>query len=590
MGLRNAMMRDNSFLLHKLGMASKIGPGMGPKGENVVRFKVKGKDHFAVIDTDKFDIPAELVVKGMEGIKTTLPAAIRLMGYPADILRKFVTRNPAYAVRQVIRDPLNAWLTTGTDATPVLSSMKELAKMVAGRSETEAKLMQTGAISSNVFSGNARDMDMLLRDITAGKSFWQNRLAKADALAMQGDAATRAVIYKESIDKGMSEQQALLRTLESMNFGRRGLSPSLQMLSTVIPFFNAQIQGLDVLYRAYKGQMPFSEQLKIKEKMLQRGMFMALGTIAYAAAMQDDEAYKRAKPEERYGNWFVYIPGFDEPIKGPIPFELGYLFKALPEAVWNMAANDEKASKAVGGFLKLLGQSNPFGLPQAVKPVAEVVLGKSFFSGDIESAREKQLLPSERYRDNTTELAKLIGAATASKTVKDITGKEGVTPIEIDYLIRGYMGGLGIALVQLANPLLNTEMKADVAEPTLKMSKRPFIGGLFQPVEGRGTLDEAYDMMTQISQTKATYNRLVEKGERAEAKAFAQENADKLALASTSGQVFKFLVELAKQERMVRADPRLTTEQKDERLARLDQQKVNYARRFILLGDRTTRQ
>jgi hypothetical protein len=96
------------------------------------------------------------------------------------------------------------------------------------------------------------------------------------------------VIYKESIDKGMSEQQALLRTLESMNFGRRGLSPSLQMLSTVIPFFNAQIQGLDVLYRAYKGQMPFNEQLKIKEKMLQRGMFMALGTIAYAAAMQDD--------------------------------------------------------------------------------------------------------------------------------------------------------------------------------------------------------------------------------------------------------------------------------------------------------------
>jgi hypothetical protein len=590
MGLRNAMMRDNSFLLHKLGMASKIGPGMGPKGENVVRFKVKGKDHFAVIDTDKFDIPAELVVKGMEGIKTTLPAAIKLMGYPADILRKFVTRNPAYAVRQVIRDPLNAWLTTGTDATPIFSSMKELASMVAGRSEAEAQLMRTGAISSNVFSGNARDMDMFLRDISAGKSGWEKLMAKADALAMQGDAATRAVIYKESIEKGMSEQQALLRTLESMNFGRRGLSPSMQMLSTVIPFFNAQIQGLDVLYRAFKGQMPFNEQLKIKEKLLQRGMFMALGTIAYAAAMQDDEAYKRAKPEERYGNWFVYIPGFDEPVKAPIPFELGYLFKALPEAIWNMAANDEKASKAVGGFLKLVAQTNPFGLPQAVKPVAEVVLGKSFFSGDIESTREKQVLASERYRDNTTELAKLLGAVTASKTIKDITGKEGVSPIEIDYLIRGYTGGLGIALVQLANPLLNTEMSAEVAKPSLKLSKTPFIGGLFQPVEGRGTLDEAYSMMEKINQTKATYNRLVEKGERAEARAFAQENADKLALASTSGQVFKFLGDLAAQERRVRADPRLTTEQKDERLAKLDQQKVNYARKFILQADRTTRQ
>jgi len=590
MGLRNAMMKDNSFLLNKLGMASKIGPGVGPKGENVVRFKVKGKDHFAVIDTDKFDIPAELVVKGMEGIKTTMPAAIQLMGYPADILRKFVTRNPAYAVRQVIRDPLNAWLTTGTDATPILSSMKELASMVAGRNETEEKLMQTGAISSNVFSGNARDMDMFLRDIAAGKSGWDKVMAKADALAMQGDAATRAVIYKDSIDKGMSEQQALLRTLESMNFGRRGLSPSMQMLSTVIPFFNAQIQGLDVLYRAFRGEMPFSEQLKIKEKLLQRGLFLALGTVAYAAAMQDDEAYKRAKPEERYGNWFIYIPGFDEPIKAPIPFELGYLFKSLPEALWNMAANDEKASKAVGGFLTLLGQSNPFGLPQAVKPVAEVVLGKSFFSGDIESAREKQVLASERYRDNTTEFAKLLGAVTASKTIKDVTGKEGVSPIEIDYLIRGYTGGLGIALVQLANPLLNVEMKEDVAKPSLKLSKTPFIGGLFQPVEGRGTLDEAYSMMEKINQTKETYKRLVEKGERAQAQAFAQENADKLALASTSGQVYKFLGELAAQERRVRADPRLTTEQKDERLEKLDQQKVNYARKFILQADKTTRQ
>jgi hypothetical protein len=255
-----------------------------------------------------------------------------------------------------------------------------------------------------------------------------------------------------------------------------------------------------------------------------------------------------------------------------------------------MAANDEKASKAVGGFLKLVAQTNPFGLPQAIKPVAEVILGKSFFSGDIESTREKQVLASERYRDNTTELAKLLGAVTASKTIKDVTGKEGVSPIEIDYLIRGYTGGLGIALVQLANPLLNIEMKDDVAKPSLKLSKTPFIGGLFQPVEGRGTLDEAYSMMEKINQTKATYNRLVEKGERAEAKAFAQENADKLALASTSGQVFKFLGDLAAQERRIKADPRLTTEQKDERLAKLDQQKVNYARKFILQADRTTRQ
>jgi hypothetical protein len=364
-----------------------------------------------------------------------------------------------------------------------------------------------------------------------------------------------------------------------MNFSRRGLSPSMQALSVMIPFFNAQIQGLDVLYRAYTGNMPFSEQLKIKQKMISRGLLMAAGTWAYAAMMSEDEAYKRAKPEERYANWFLYVPGVKEPVRVPIPFELGYLFKALPEAVYNMAVNDEKASKALGGMYKLLEQSNPFSLPQAVKPLTEAVLGKSFFGGDIESQREKNILATDRYRETTTELSKMLGK---------VTGIAGVSPITLDYLMRGYTGPLGIALVSLANPILNTEVKADVAEPTLKMSKTPFIGGLFQPVEGRGTLDEAYDRMTEIKQTKGTYNDMVEKGNRAEAKAFAQENANLLALASTSGAVQKYLGEITKQERIIRASPELTTEQKDERLEKLDKMKTEYARKFIALSDRTT--
>jgi hypothetical protein len=590
LALRNQMVKESAFLLKKMGIATALGEGSGPASDSTVRFKVNGKDHFVFIDKDQYGIPAELIIKGMEGIKTTMPAAIKMMGIPADILRKFVTRNPAYAVRQTIRDPLNAWLTTGTDATPVLSSFRELASMVAGRSEVESKLMRSGAISTNVFTGDQRDASKFLKDITSGKSGWTKIMAKLDAFAMQGDASTRAVVYKDSLAKGMSEQAALLRTLESMNFGRRGLSPSMQALSIVIPFFNAQIQGLDVLYRAYTGQMPFSEQLKIKQKMMARGLMIAAGTLAYAAMMSDDEAYKRAKPEERYGSWFVYLPGFDEPVRVPIPFELGYLFKALPEAVWDMASNDEKASKAVGGWLKLVAQTNPFALPQAIKPLTEVYLGTSFFGGAIESQREQKMLAGERARESTTEFAKLLGSITGSETIKQITGKEGLSPIGIDYLIRGYTGGMGIAVVQLANPILNMEMKEDVAKPTLKASKMPIIGSLFQPVEGRGTLDEAYDMMDSIQQTKGSFNRLVEQGKTAEARAFAQEYADKLGAASVSGSVQQKLGEFAKYRRQIVASPTLTTEQKDELLARIDKAQTDYARAFLKAVDRTTRQ
>ena len=127
MGLRNQSIKDTSFLLKRMGIASKLGEGVGPSTPDTVRFKVKGKDYFATIDSNEYGIPAELIVKGMEGIKTTIPAAVRFMGLPADWLRTFVTRNPAYAIRQAIRDPLTAYMTTGMDGVPVLNSMKELA-------------------------------------------------------------------------------------------------------------------------------------------------------------------------------------------------------------------------------------------------------------------------------------------------------------------------------------------------------------------------------------------------------------------------------------------------------------------------------
>jgi hypothetical protein len=570
-----------------MGVASAMGKGTGPANASTVRFQVKGVPHFVTIDTDLYGIPADLIVKGMEGIKTTMPAIVQMMGVPATLLRNFIVRNPAYAVRQVIRDPMTAWLTTGTDATPILSSMRELASMVAGRSETEAKLMSTGAISSNVFTGDQRDMSKFLKEISIGKTGWAKGMARLDAFALQGDAATRAVVYKDSLDKGMSEQAALLRTLESMNFNRRGLSPSIQALNTLIPFFNAQIQGLDVLYRAFKGDMPYSEQLKIREKMLARGLLLAAGTMAYAAMMQDDEAYKRAKPEERYGNWFVYVGDSKEPLKIPVPFELGYLFKSLPEAVFNLAFGDEKAKAAVGGMLTLIDQSNPFQLPAAIKPLTEVALGSSFFGGDIESAREKKVLPSERYRENTTEAAKLLAQLTGAEEIRKLTGREGISAISIDHLIRGYTGGLGIALVQLANPLLNTELPADVAKPTKPMSKEPFIGGLFQPVQGRGTLDAAYNQMEYIQQVKGTFDDMVAKGRVAEARAFMQEHAAEMSLTSVSGAVQKQLGELAKQERMIRASPKLTTEQKDVMLERLDKIKTTIARGSIAVYERT---
>jgi hypothetical protein len=384
------------------------------------------------------------------------------------------------------------------------------------------------------------------------------------------------VIYRDSINKGMSEMQAMLRTLESMNFNRRGLSPSVYALSTLTPFLNAQIQGLDVLYRTFRDRMPFAKQLELRSKLIRRGTLAVASTIAYAMAMQDDDDYKNAKPEERYGNWFIKTPFSDEPLKIPIPFEFGFLFKALPEAVINSAMGDEKASRSVMGIYEIGKTYNPFGIPAAVKPGIELYLGKSFFGGDIESKREIQtMLETDRYRPTTTEASKFAGKA---------TGLLGLSPIELDHLIRGYTGPLGIALVQMTDPLLGS---GKIEEPSSKTSKIPIVGTLFQTTEPRAILDESYDRMLDIQQATGTYKRLVQEGRREDAMAFREEYINRIAAASISGAAQQRLGEMSSMRRMIVDSPRLSQERKDELLEKIDKQRELYARRFIQVTDRT---
>jgi hypothetical protein len=507
-----------------------------------------------------------------------MPAIVRMFGVPGDIFRKFTVRNPLYMFRQLVRDPVSAWVQTGTSTVPILDSFSTLAKMATGKDTTAQRLQRAGATSSNILVGDSRDMTKFLEDLTAGKWSLQRAFSKLDTVAQQSDAATRQVIYEDSIKKGMSHQQALMRTLESMNFSRRGTSPSMYLLASLTPFMHSQVQGLDVLYRSMRGQLPGADKLQVAQRFAARATMLAVSSLAYAAVMQDDEDYKRAKPEERYGYWWVPTLGLTKEnwLKIPIPYEVGFLFKALPEAMVNTAFGDEKAKPALSALWKALGQSVPLDIPQALKPALEVRLGSSLFSGDIESSREKEILPQYRYRTNSTELAKMLG------------GVAGLSPIQIDYLIRGYTGGVGMAITQMANVFLRAPEAENVAQPTTKLSEVPLIGSLFQTSEGRGALDATYNLIEEIQQYKGAYNKLIQDGKPEEAAKFANENASILAASSMAGYMKKTLGEMAKQARIIKSSPQMTTEQKDAALENLYISQLSLSRNFLKNAERTT--
>jgi len=567
MALRNMATKNAVFELESIDLAKFVGRTDGP---NIVKFKVDGVDKYAMIQGTR-EIPGDLLVKGMEGIPTQMPVIFRALGVPARLLRKAVTATPLYAAKQLFRDSVAAPILAGADFTPVMGAIREIG------SPTKSVLESRGITGGQIFTGTTEDLTMILKRMSENRPGWLNSLSKWEAMTMEADATTRRAQYNSYIKQGLSEMEATLMTLESMNFNKRGASPSIHIISSLIPFFNAQIQSLNVLYKALFGKMPFNERLKIQEKLLTRGMMLAAGTLAYTAMMQDDEAYKNATPDQKYGNWFIRVPGVDEPVRLPVPFEIGYIFKALPEALYNSMVDKHGGEDAVKAFEQILLQTIPggtsYGIPQALKPYVEAKLGKSFYTGrDILSAQEKSLLPEQQFRENTSEIAKSLGKA------------GGVSPIMIEHLVQGYTGGIGLALMQALSVGYSPTGTPEKAYK--RLSEMPLVGGAFQPNDAGAIITNMYDRMLEVQKVQNTVDDMLLKGQRAEAMALLQKRGNEYMASEMADYYTSTIRELTQYETAIRAS-NLSPTEKRQQLDKVRQTKIKFASGMREVADRT---
>jgi len=571
MGLRNISTKNAVIELANMDLA-KIGKSK-MAGPDVVRFKVDGDDRYAIINTDSAGVPADVLVKGMEGIPTQMPGMFRLLGMPATFLRKAVTASPLYAAKQLFRDSLAAPILVGADFMPVIGALKQL-----GKTATKETLERRGITGGQIFTGSSEDISKILRDISNDTSGWVQAFGKLEAINMEADASTRRAQYNSYINQGLSEMEATLMSLESMNFNKRGASPSVHMANSLIPFFNAQIQSLNVLYKAMTGKLPFNEKLKIQKKILLRGGMIAAGTLAYASMMQDDEGYKNATPEQKYGNWFIRVPGVEEAVRLPIPFEIGYIFKALPEAVYNSMVNEHGSEEAVKAFGSILKQVIPggtsYGIPQAMRPAIEAGLGKSFYTGrDILSAQEKGLLPEDQFRENTSEVSKTIGRAA------------GVSPIILDSLVQGYTGAMGLAFVQAIGLGLTKREGPEAA--VKRLSDMPVVGSAFQPNDAGAIISRVYDRMNEFKKVENSVDDLFNRGYKAEAMELLNTRGNEYAAAEIADYYTTTMRELTQYENAIKAATGMTPEQKRQQLDEIRKIKTRFATTVEQATDKT---
>ena len=379
------------------------------------------------------------------------------------------------------------------------------------------------------------------------------------------DAATRLAVYKETLAKTGNEAEALFRAMEIMNFQRKGNSALIRILSAVTPFLNARVQGLDVIYRAgirpiFNKDNRTAYEQAVAKAFIKRGLSLMALTAMYYAMVHDDDDYLAQEEETRDNNWIIPALG----VKIPIPFEVGIIFKVMPERLIAYAMGNDTGEQLLKSAYRNITSTFGIQVPQAVLPLVEVATGHSFFTGrPITPAGMEDVSKEFRVTPGTSKLAEVLGQFTSFKTA---TGSSvGLSPIEIDHVIKGYTGTMGTYAVDALDVLIG--LNSDIQKPSKRIEQMPFIRRFALDPEARGNVTAYYELKNAVDEAVRTSNLLERTGRVEDLVAYQQENMPLLASKDYVNELYKTLKEFNLMKQQIRTSTMDADDKRDIILA-----------------------
>jgi hypothetical protein len=504
MGMKNVAQQRIARDMLSMGLAQRLQTGKTPDNPTM-SFKFKG-------DTVTVELFDSMLADSMMSIGADANMSLiqRVLGWPANKLRELITRDPGFMVANLMRDTLSAWVTSGADIVPVVDSLKGLV------SSTEA-LERAGVVGGYDYSNDPKDIqeffDKELKRRNKQLSAL-NLLGRAwDALGnatTRSDAATRMAVYKDVLARTGNEAEALFQAMEVINFSRRGASPLFRVITTAIPFLNARMQGLDVFYRAATGGYSANKALSRNRaiaSMLMRGATLTGLTGLYYMLVSDDDQYKEQSEEIKDNNWIIPT-SWGAPVRLPIPFEVGVIFKTIPETVLASTVGDKSRPEVTDTVRRAIVSTfeiNPLGI-QAFAPIAEAALNYNSFTGReiVPYYMDQNVTAGLQDRLGSTELGKVIGQAF------------NVSPLKVDHVLYGYTGTIGSYVLDAVDAIARTEaVKGDEASkmPSWRVPfDYPIAKRFFAQTEGSGLRQDAYDLYKEVLTVTTTVNKLKKEG------------------------------------------------------------------------------
>jgi hypothetical protein len=462
------------------------------------------------------------------------------MGKASNALRIGVTATPTFQIYQLFNDAPRAAMLSGVNRPFKLMGevFKSFYTTLKDPNDPIIKEMNRLGISGG-FGHNAKDIaDKMRRDLgIEANTLGKRALDKTEQFAAASDMAQRRAIFKRTLLEtggvenadgsitGGNKVLAMDRAMNIIHWQKRGTSNKVRVLTQVVPFLNAYIQGMDTLIRAMRGEgISGREKKEAQILFAQTALKIAALSTVYAMAVGGDEEYQKLDDRQKIRSFIIPGTGF----KVPVASEVAMLTKAIPEMTWQYinregTANPMDSTKlmqAIGGSFAdgLLG---PNLMPQALRAGVEVVTNHDFLTGNpIVGRGLENLATAEQFTENTSQLARLVG------------GTGIISPVNLDHLIKGYGGTMAAGFLYATDATANMFFNDKL--PTTPLYRVPMIGSFMYSPEGKGQLNDYYDLKDRSDEVTATLNHLRKFGTPEEAQEYAM---DKKELLSIRGQV-----------------------------------------------------
>jgi hypothetical protein len=573
----------------RMGAAQEAKPMDGKYPKDSVKVMKDGRVvHYELSDPDLVDAISTISYLGPKSQFLDIARGF------TNALRYGITLSPAYKVRNLIRDSIQSaaiselgpnmfsnvynGLSMSKDGHPTF--MAALAgggifEMGTAHEGNQAKLIKR-LVDQGVNANHILDSTDKIKAKLQGALDWYNEQGN------KFENANRLALYQKLIDSGKTHLEASYAARDLMDFSMQGQFRAIKIIGSVVPFFNARLQGLyklgrdgitpfsRVIYNATTGKpIDVSDKQKAMRFATISGAVM-LASLALYDMYKDDEDFKRREDWDRDNFWWFKIG--DTAYRIPKPFEIGAL-GTIAERTYEQIADENVEGKVFADRMNRILMDtlslNP--TPQMIKPLIDLYANKDSFTGaPIESAGMQNLSKQERINNNTSGVAIALGGITegAAKILTFNPQAQGFSPVQIDYSIKAYLGWLGATATSTADLAVEPFSEGTkVRKPVIDTLAMGFIKT--EPEIQSKYMTQFYQNNANLQSALADMRHYAELGDSEKVQKIMEEKGNDIALAKVYDKTSKQLAELRKQSRLIENNQTIPTEERRAEMVRL---------------------